>query len=555
MPPLNCTTTQYPDISLSSTHYLPPRQNTNWIIFYIQIIIAPLLVLAFFVLRTKWDRTRVRHTRIVGILSIGCILQAFVGPFTSANGYSQMYCSIRSFLALIIIPLFVCSMVMRLMEFTLSRRLQLASKTFYDEMLLIETGSNISDEEDSIIRQQRMFDCINPIRAVIYGFALAIQNPNHVSKEELKSNITTLRFLVRRKGFFSIISFIGLPLLCIAIIRVLASPGMLAGCGGCKLATVDIIILVLQSVAGVIYGSMVAWRARHDRDPFGLLREAKLLMITCTISFFLFLLSTLFPLLDDSIFDWTVPIGLLLLNAIFIMTIVQVFLAIQGEYEIHHRDSARSLSSPTGILSTIRFSLKKKRLTNNKLGGVAGSVQNSSPKVGGGGGGSSGAQSSSIVVVAHQSSDDGTIGSISGDAGAGGGGSGVVSQQLGQQAPKLKDVLSDPEALTKLEELLVDEWALESLLFIRSVDDWKASYYDVSEGANLARARRIVNYFVLENAVCSVNLPYRIVQTLKATILNNKGNKTIPYDVFDQARFEIAVIIEHGPLKRLYLQV
>ena len=117
----------------------------------------------------------------------------------------------------------------------------------------------------------------------------------------------------------------------------------------------------------------------------------------------------------------------------------------------------------------------------------------------------------------------------------------------------LRQVLADAELRPKFEEFLVDEQSVELLLFYRAASEWQASYFDVAETANYARAKHICATFLARGSEFQVNVSGKLEAAVEAELRDKPG--TARYDLFDDLVQEVTVMLTHGPVRRFMMRV
>ena len=111
----------------------------------------------------------------------------------------------------------------------------------------------------------------------------------------------------------------------------------------------------------------------------------------------------------------------------------------------------------------------------------------------------------------------------------------------------LQDVMTSPVTAEAFEERCRVEFTLESLWFLRDTQQFKDAFFNISKDTRALRAKRIVNLFVRPGALYEVNLPYKVIRD---TVARVDAGGDVEFHVFDDARKEIALLLERGTLFR-----
>jgi hypothetical protein len=110
-------------------------------------------------------------------------------------------------------------------------------------------------------------------------------------------------------------------------------------------------------------------------------------------------------------------------------------------------------------------------------------------------------------------------------------------------------ILSRQDLADKFETFLASEFGAENLVFLRDTDAWAASFFDSAPATRLNRARRLTLLFVEPSGLLAVNLPHKISADLRAK-LSDAAAQEITADLFHDARQEIGMLLEKGPVLR-----
>jgi len=127
----------------------------------------------------------------------------------------------------------------------------------------------------------------------------------------------------------------------------------------------------------------------------------------------------------------------------------------------------------------------------------------------------------------------------------------VVSSDRRDLQIGLTEVLADKVLAEAFEKHLVNELGIESLLFIRDAENWKAVYYDIAPTARRARAKKIYETYISTNGMFSVNIPETILLDVRKTIqATHTRDDLVPMTIFDAAIQELRNLLTIGALKR-----
>jgi len=126
-------------------------------------------------------------------------------------------------------------------------------------------------------------------------------------------------------------------------------------------------------------------------------------------------------------------------------------------------------------------------------------------------------------------------------------GSRIVSKALStEQDSGLEALLNDKELLQAFEQHLVAELAIESLLFIKDAQAWKANYFDSGPQSRTSRARKIVANYIQTSGSMAVN----ISSDMHDDIIKLALSSDIPLTIFDGALSELKKLLNRGAYQR-----
>jgi hypothetical protein len=87
----------------------------------------------------------------------------------------------------------------------------------------------------------------------------------------------------------------------------------------------------------------------------------------------------------------------------------------------------------------------------------------------------------------------------------------------------------------------------ENLSFLIDANDWTNSFVDVSEATRIARFRHICRTYIFNGAPLQINVPSAILEHLVEAA---QSEKPLDVDTFFEARRDIAMLLEIGPVSR-----
>jgi hypothetical protein len=114
-------------------------------------------------------------------------------------------------------------------------------------------------------------------------------------------------------------------------------------------------------------------------------------------------------------------------------------------------------------------------------------------------------------------------------------------------AAVLFETTSNAAMLRAFEYQLSLELGGESLFFLTDTSEWKASYSDMTTTAATARAKKLAQTYIKMNGVYQVNISHSMATRLLHELSHNPE---VPFTLFDEARVEIAGLLEYGAVKR-----
>jgi hypothetical protein len=119
---------------------------------------------------------------------------------------------------------------------------------------------------------------------------------------------------------------------------------------------------------------------------------------------------------------------------------------------------------------------------------------------------------------------------------------------LYSHSASLEQILSDKELSAAFEQHLIDEFGIESLLFLRDAQDWRLSYFDVALTARKVRAKKICLTYIRANGLYAVNLPAAITSAISRRLDNEQEEPQVA--LFDDAITEVKTLLTKGAVIR-----
>lgn len=110
----------------------------------------------------------------------------------------------------------------------------------------------------------------------------------------------------------------------------------------------------------------------------------------------------------------------------------------------------------------------------------------------------------------------------------------------------LEQVMGNEDLYQAFEHHLTSELAVESLLFLKDVRAWKASFENNPQKDAIAKS--IFRNYVQPGAVLEINISSKMRNDLTEVVESNPGS--IPSSAFDSAVKDITFLVQKGPLER-----
>ncbi len=142
------------------------------------------------------------------------------------------------------------------------------------------------------------------------------------------------------------------------------------------------------------------------------------------------------------------------------------------------------------------------------------------------------------------------------------------SQMSMKGSGNLNTIIQDERLSKGFEQFLTSELGIESLFFVRDVETWKKTYFDVSERTRLVRAKKLFDTYIDPAGMFTVNISSDVFDKVKTrlpsfsstsqihqhhSVSSSSSRRTIPVvdrDAFDPAYDEICELLERGSIRR-----
>jgi len=297
--------------------------------------------------------------------------------------------------------------------------------------------------------------------------------------------IQALSFVASPKGTVVVVLIFIIPFFAVALGLVLSDQTYVR-CSGCRLVLVEVIELIAVGVVFILITIFAAVKVRHIPDPWGIKQEAIGMCFFGVIILIGFLLNRFADPAPSSTYDHQVIIITGFIGYVGVQTVYQVFAAYRAE---------KSNFAAKRALQAKRAKKKQQR---------------------------------EIRSVADES---------------------ATQTNMTDGRMDLFNVLQNPELCTQFEKFLVAELGIESLLFLRAVEEWKKGFFDIAPSARVARARRLYNTFVSPSGSFPVNIPSDMITAITSDVMSDDSS-VCRQDTFDSAYQEVVDLLQLGALWR-----
>jgi hypothetical protein len=306
-----------------------------------------------------------------------------------------------------------------------------------------------------------------------------------------------LRFIISRRGIFTIVFSVLAPFLILAVAMLGSDPGYVE-CYNCHITTPVSAVIMSITIILLILGILIARRIQHFPDPFGLARECSLFVCCCILGFLGYLVQTFAPnetaIFNGQQLDHTYILTVAIWLCTIIQSLIPILLALVDSYKL---SSSYTLKGNRGPVVP---------RTNHQQRGMTGRGK-----------------------VAESSQ--------------------VANLSINPENVDLDFILKHRVLLKLFETHVKAELGLESLLFIQDALSWKESYYDMGQTHRRTKFKRIYRSYIALGANFELNLPWELRQEL-THVNDGKDDADIPYQVFDRSISEVKILLNIGAMKR-----
>ena len=462
----------------------------------------------------KYERTRVRPTLFVW-MAVSCSLaEMSCGPLQSFT--NELYpCWLGVVLLMLIIPFGATSIFGRYMLFNFLSRFAQSAADVQTKLLDNDNQSNVASSAPG---RTGLCSRIAAVTRLVFS-----PNQKATSEEELAD----LKMLSSRAGILGMAFILCLPYV-VFVIVILSTDPVLTRCHNCAYSALTFNLLIATASTEIVIAMAFWFSARRNRaeDRWGLKSESFYSLLFVTFAFASFLASIFDPgalRLQPYTHMILMTIGIWLM--VLQQSLVQIYLARRAV--LAASASSKSSSSWSSWFDPRLFYVFW--------------TANTYPQAPKGG------------HAANRKVEDLA--------------SSRASQPSKVHADELEEILQSKPLSDLFEKHLIGEFGVESLFFLRQVQEWKKQYYDITPKARVARARRIVKGYVMTSGLYSVNLSSVMLERIQrkvfgaeaiaaagrtsaADIEDGASIDDVPVDLFDEAIKEIRNLLQTGAVAR-----
>lgn len=497
------------------------------------LVLGVAMVASFAALKSRYQYTRVRLATVPVVLFVGITIFVITDVVPMLNPPDeQMDCGLSAFLSLAIAPFIALSVAVRFSAFLLASR-SAAYAMKFGRITAAEVREDVAAKRSSVLSRARFL--LRATFTAVSVLVLPFRVDDKATPEERMMTLLTLRFVQSGRGTVALLLLVLLPFMVVSTaIATRADPVFLAGCRGCSIAEPVVAFIIFQAGAIATGATFLAVRCYHLHDPFHIIREGVMALAPLTVSIAGVFIMMFAPPMSGA-FDWSFITLTGMLGALAVQTWLPLLIA-QREQWMRLRDAKSSDDAASSGKTPRRHGSKTRVDKRGSLGTVMGSFAS---------------DVSAAIAGSAPSQPSAPVASI-------------VDSHV---APHLDAILKDAELAKQFEAWLTSEFAVESLLFLRDVGDWIASYFDLAPSARTARARRIERvYLDPDVAVMPINISDRMNAATRArlhggvVLKKGKGKASnttamsssddVPVDAFDEAKTELSRLLEQGPVFR-----
>ena len=583
----------------SAPPWTPPAKATMAAVVSVVVMAYSIACLAAFVaLRKKYQRTKVRPVVVPVMAFVGLVLFLASHNVPAIWGAQGMPCWFHAFISVAFPGALGVSFLLKTMYFLLMTRFATALSAFGRRFVQRcgakdDDGDDNGDDHDHAAAhrgetkepppppsnpllaklREPIAHALRASRDTLTAVAFAARTivaPIPTREEVLKTTpaelarvLDTLKFVMSSKGQIAFSAFICSPFLLFAIVMsIVGDPAYALGCFGCYRVPGNVVIAgVAQACLVAGLGLLLLLRVRGLKDPFGVFWENRLCLACCLVGFAPYVIS----LATNERFNPTTPLDLVSIS-ILINSFMLVFMTVHPLW-VAHREESRLMPSPPRIKrrgSTRKVAVRgpsaaappparmqqprthvPRHLSTSAPGPTPAPTATSVPAPAlAATAGMSMLTSMFLMPVAAQGDAQVHADDMDG------------ADEMGFE---LAMVLANPRTRAAFEAHVQTEFCTELLVFLDVTERWKQAFGEMAPATRLSRAKRIAKTFIGSGAVQQVNVGERVSERIftalavaSATGGEASSSVGLKEDVFDEARRDVMVMLEHGALRRFF---
>ena len=501
-----------------------PQATMSAVTAVLALLVSFTSLAAFVVFKPRYQRTRVRPLVVPQLALIGVVTYILGANVPSIWGFQDLPCWFPALVSLAVPAAFGLSLLMRAMYFLLMTRFAITLSVFGGRIVDASgtSDSNVGDGDAVALAPNQLL--LTTFQALVFAASTVVHRlptrdemlrmQEDTARADQAKTLATLKLVTSTKGQLLFEWFVSMPFVVLnVVISVAGDPAYWNNCAGCfSTAPIVILIVLAEGLLIVGMGMFLAYRMRGLKDPFGVFLEGRLCLATAFAAVAVFVIN-LGVWRELTAFD---PMSLSLMFLVMMVVYSTAFPLWLG-----YRDEVRSVTAHA------KLQRQRQRVAGGRS--PAGprrfkkkSAGDSDPEAGSaqqwGGGGSST-----------------TLGGL---------GEGVVVRDMAW-------VMGDARVKAAFTAYVETEFCIELVVFLNVTTEWKAAFHDVAATARVARAKRIAQSFIGAGAVQEVNVSERVTKNIRAALAAAALDPTkLSDEVFDEARKDVTVMLEHGPLTR-----
>jgi hypothetical protein len=584
---MNCTTLQltYPNQFLPTNQpdaiYPTDPEAYRYMVLYvitICLVLGQFLLFAFFHQQQIYERIRVRPLHLMFVTCFGGLIQVQVEPLAGWVGKLSYPCVALFCIHMLVVPTIGSALVARifqqyfgiLFQNQLHQEQGLLNDVDLEDILMLTnegsttTNNNNNNNPGSSTTNHKTTTSVitwQSIRPILNALKRSSTNTtsggeDRTTRVDRLRTLRILSFLHSWRGTLVVLAIMIVPHIIILVAIVLSTPVYLGNCNGCRHDPVLFGFAVLQ---GSIVGLIVLWglfilRYSIDRWNFKLEMMTSILASSvAVISYLVFFWGSTSD--RDQQFSAVVGMEIGVILVVASQSTMQIILSIcfdrpntlrlsqQSRARISqalqhlHQDQQQQQRTTTAV-NNRKVGLQYQEINNTNLG----EDQQQNGRSGTGSSSGGGLVTSSTMNPAfeqqqqqHHHHPHQSISS---------------SQTESYSEINLLNALDNPELCKLFETFLTQEMSLENLMFFRDVSRWEREFFDLDKGARLARARKIMRTYIVQNSMLSVNLPSEIWKDILTRVERcetKPDGESLPRTLFSIARQEILELLLRGP--------